>query len=96
MKGLISSPENRKEVVSKLFEAAGGTLVDAWMSFGEYDIIVLSEFEDHVDAAAVAMAIGSSGSLSNLKTTVLISMTDAVDAMKKAGNITGAYKTPGN
>ncbi len=96
MKGLISSPENRKEAVAGLFEAAGGTLVDAWMAFGEYDIIVISKFDDHVDAASVAMAIASSGSLSNLKTTVLISMTDAVDAMQKAGTITGAYKTPGN
>ena len=71
MKGLISSPENRKEAVAGLFEAAGGTLVDAWMAFGEYDIIVISKFDDHVDAASVAMAIASSGSLSNLKTTLI-------------------------
>ncbi|MBL95109.1 MAG: hypothetical protein CFH06_00443 [Alphaproteobacteria bacterium MarineAlpha3_Bin5] len=94
MKGLVSNPQNRKEIVSKAFEAAGGRLIDAWMAFGEYDVVVISEFPSDVDAAALAMSIGSSGSLTNLKTTVLISMDDAVRAMKKAADITGAYTPP--
>ena len=96
MKGLVASPQNRKEIVAKAFEAAGGRLIDAWMAFGEYDIVVLSEFDKQVDAVSLAMAIGSSGSLTNLKTTVLISMDEAVNAMKSAGQITGVYKTPSN
>ena len=94
MKGLVSNPQNRKEVVAKVFEAAGGKLIDAWMAFGEYDVIVISEFQGNTDAASLAMAIGSSGSLNNIKTTVLISMDEAVEAMKTAGKITGAYTPP--
>ena len=82
------------KVVAKTFEAAGGRLIDAWMAFGEYDVIVISEFPNNVDAVALSMTIASSGSLSNLKTTVLISMDDAVEAMKLAGQITGSYTPP--
>ena len=94
MKSLVANPQNRKEVVAKTFEAAGGRLIDAWMAFGEYDVIVISEFPNNVDAVALSMTIASSGSLSNLKTTVLISMDDAVEAMKLAGQITGSYTPP--
>ena len=94
MKGLLANPQNRKKIVSKIFEAAGGELIEAWMAFGDYDVIVISKFEKNTDAASVAMAIGASGSLHNLKTTVLISMDDAVEAMKTAAKISGSYKAP--
>jgi hypothetical protein len=47
-----------------------------------------------VDAAAVALTVGSSGGFSKMKTTVLITMDEAVDAMKKANKIASSYKPP--
>ena len=46
-----------------------------------------------IGASALAMAVGAGGSISAFKTTVLIPMDEAVEAMRKAGSI--GYRPPG-
>lgn len=91
---ITARPQNRKNAAKKIFKAAGGKLVDMYYCFGEYDGIVISDFPSNVDAASVALIVGSSGSFSKMKTTVLITMDESVEAMKKAHDIAGAYKPP--
>jgi len=43
--------------------------------------------------AAVALAIGSGGALSKLETTVLLTVEETMDALRKAGEV--QYKPPG-
>ena len=43
--------------------------------------------------AAVALAIGGGGALSSLETTVLLSVDETIDALRRAGEI--KYKPPG-
>jgi len=43
-------------------------------------------------AAAISMAIGSSGAMSSYRTTPLITVAEAIEAMKKAA--TAAYQPP--
>jgi hypothetical protein len=43
--------------------------------------------------AAVALAIGSGGAVTNLETTVLLSVEDTLDALRAAQGIT--YRAPG-
>ena len=94
VQAMVKRPHNRKRAAEKLFKAAGGKMVDMYFCFGDYDVVVISEFPNNVDAAAVAMAVGASGSFSKVDTTVLISMNEAIDAMKKSGELTGSYKAP--
>ena len=47
---------------------------------------------DSVSAAAFSMAIGSSGAMSAYRTTPLLSMDEAAEAMKKAGSV--GYQAP--
>ena len=94
VKGLTAKPENRKTAAAKLFKQAGGRLIDIYYCFGEYDGVVISEFPSNVDAAAVALTVGSSGGFIKMKTTVLITMDEAVAAMKKAKKVSGSYKPP--
>ncbi len=94
IQAMVKRPHDRKRAAEKLFKAAGGKMIDMYFCFGDSDVIVISEFPGHVDAAAVSMAVGATGSFSNVKTTPLISMKEAVDAMKKAGALTGSYKPP--
>jgi hypothetical protein len=46
-----------------------------------------------VSMAAVALAIGSGGALSSLETTVLLSVDETLDALRKAEQV--QYRAPG-
>ena len=43
--------------------------------------------------AAVALAIGAGGALSSLETTVLLTVEETMDALRKAGEV--RYRPPG-
>jgi uncharacterized protein with GYD domain len=72
-------------VVKKTVENLGGTLGGSWMSFGDYDLIMLLEMPNNVSAAAMALAAAAGGSLKSIKTTPLLSIDQAMSALKKAG-----------
>ena len=94
VKGMVAKPQNRREAAEKVLAAAGGRLLDMYYCFGDYDGIVISEFPSNVDAAAASLAISSSGAFSRVKTTVLITMDESVQAMEKAGAVSAAYSPP--
>lgn len=75
-----------------MIERMGGELHDLWLCFGEYDIVAIAELPDNVTAAAMSMAIGSSGAMSAYRTTPLITSAEAKKAMKKAGGV--GYQAP--
>ena len=89
---LTRNPENRGEAFGGLAETIGGRLVSFYNSFGEYDVLVIYEAPDESTAAIVLAAI-SPGHLSRVKTTVLLSAEEGVEAMRKAGEAT--YRRPG-
>ena len=62
-------------------------------SFGDYDLVAIGEFPDNVTMPALSMAITASGGFSGFKTTVLIPMNEAVEAMRKTGSV--SYRPPG-
>jgi uncharacterized protein with GYD domain len=82
---LVKHPQNRIDAVRPAYEKLGGKIESAWFAFGDYDIVLIAEFPDNVSAAALAMAIAAGGACRNVKTTPLLSVAEAVDAMKKAG-----------
>jgi uncharacterized protein with GYD domain len=81
---LTRNPENRGEAFGGLAETIGGRLVSFYNSFGKYDVLVIYEAPDESTAAIVLAAI-SPGHLSRMKTTVLLSAEEGVEAMRKAG-----------
>lgn len=91
MASLIRNPQNRMEIVRKSVEGLGGKLVGGWMSFGDYDVVLIAELPDHVSAAAIAMAAAAGGSLKAIKTTALLNSDEAFAAAKKAA---GSGYTP--
>ena len=40
VKGMLAKPENREEVVAKLFESVGGRLIGWYLTFGHHDWLV--------------------------------------------------------
>lgn len=55
----MANPQNRIEAVRPVVEKLGGKIESAWFSFGDYDIVVISEMPDNVSAAAIAMAFAA-------------------------------------
>jgi uncharacterized protein with GYD domain len=90
---LIQNPEDRRKAAQEYIESVGGKLHGFWYAFGEHDGYTLWEAPDDVSMAAVALAIGSGGALSSLETTVLMSVEETIEALRKAGQI--QYRAPG-
>lgn len=51
LRGMLAMPEGRGEAVAKLFAATGGKLLSCFMTFGDYDLLVVSEGPDEGMAA---------------------------------------------
>ena len=84
MAAMLKKPQDRSAVVGKAVAKLGGSLKSAWLTFGDYDTVVLVEMPDNISAAAFAMAISAGGSCSAVKTTPLLSVEEGITAMKKA------------
>ena len=94
VKALVNEPEDRSVAGRELAESLGCNLLGFWYAFGEFDGIFLMEAPDNATAAAVAMAVGAGGALSDVETTVLMDMDEAQDAMRKAATATYRPPTP--
>jgi uncharacterized protein with GYD domain len=94
MKALLSEPQDRSAAAREVAESLGGELLGFWYAFGEFDGVFLMEAPDNASAAALAMAVGAGGALSEVETTVLLDMDEAQDAMRKAAAAT--YRPPGS
>jgi uncharacterized protein with GYD domain len=56
----------------------------AWFAFGQYDVVVVTEMPSSVDAAAIAIAFAAGGACKSVQTTPLLTVEEAMEAMKKA------------
>ena len=90
---LTQNPEDRRDAARQYIEAVGGKLHGFWYAFGTHDGYNLWEAPDNVSMAAVALAIGGGGALSSFETTVLLSVDETLDALRKAEQI--KYRAPG-
>jgi len=90
---LVKNPEDRREAARTYVEAVGGKLHGFWYAFGEHDGVTLWEAPDNVSMAAVAIAIGGGGALSSFQTTVLMTVDETLEALRKAQDV--QYRAPG-
>jgi uncharacterized protein with GYD domain len=90
---LIENPEDRRTAARSYIESVGGELHGFWYAFGEHDGYTLWEAPDNASMAAVAFAITGGGALSSFETTVLLSIEETIEALRKAGQV--GYKAPG-
>ena len=85
MAALIKNPQDRTAVIRKAVENLGGKLVGSWMSFGDQDVVLIIDMPDHISAAAMVLAACAGGSVRGTKTTLLLSLEEGLEAIKKAG-----------
>lgn len=82
---VLSKPQDRIEAVRPAIEKLGGKVKDAFFSFGDHDVILITEMPDSVSAAAISIAFAGGGACKSVQTTPLLTVEEAVEAMKKAG-----------
>jgi uncharacterized protein with GYD domain len=82
---------SRRDAIAHMAETAGGRLESFHFGFGERDAYVIADLPDNESAAAVALAVGSSGAV-NLETVALLTP-EEVDA---AAGRSVEYRPPGS
>jgi uncharacterized protein with GYD domain len=90
---LIGNPEDRRTAAQEYIESVGGKLHGFWYAFGAHDGYNLWEAPDSVSMAAVALAITGGGALSSFETTVLLTVDETIEALRKVEQV--QYRAPG-
>ncbi len=90
---LIGNPEDRRDAAQSYIGSVGGKLHGFWYAFGTHDGYTLWEAPDNVSMAAVALAISGGGALTAHETTVLLTVEETIDALRKAEEV--RYRAPG-
>ena len=95
VKGMVASPEDRSEAVSKLVQDAGGRLIAFYVTFGEYDWMSIIEAPDEIAMSAAVIAGLADGGVTDMKTTVVMSPRDAMQAFRQAQGLAKSFKSAG-
>jgi uncharacterized protein with GYD domain len=90
---LVENPEDRRQAARAYIESVGGKLHGFWYAFGAHDGYTLWEAPDNVSMAAVALALSSGGAISSLETTVLLTVDETLEALRKVEQV--KYRPPG-
>lgn len=91
---LVKQPQNRLDHMKIVIENLGGKIDDAFLSFGDFDVVGILDLPDNLTAAALSMALMAGGGIKNIKTTPMLTWENGVKAMIKAKK--ASYKPPDN
>lgn len=95
IKGMLIKPEDRADAVARLLAKVGGKLIGYYMTFGEYDFLSIVEAPNDMQMAAVLLAAGSGGGVTDLRTTVALTSIEAKGAFAAASDIAPGFKSAG-
>ena len=93
IKGMIIKPEDRADAVSRLLSKVGGKLIGYYLTFGEYDFLSIAEMPNDTQMAAVLLAAGSGGGVTDLRTTVAMTSVEAKGAFAAASDLAPGFKS---
>src|SRR4051812_27041697 len=93
IKRLMDSPSDRAAVVSRLCEAAGGRMEAYYLMFGAWDGFVIADVPDSKAAAAISLAVSSSGAFAHIETHELLEAGQLEGVLSAASGL--AYTPPG-
>lgn len=94
VRGMLAKPEDRAEAVGQMFAKSGGKLLAYYMTFGEYDFLIVSE--GPIEGAAVSTIVAAaSGGVTDLKTMLAMTTSDMKNAFTKAGAVAANFRSAG-
>jgi len=83
---LVKNPQNRLQALAPVVQRLEGNIVNGWMQFGEYDVLVVCQLPEHVSAAALSMTISAGGAVERVKTTPLLTFEEGMESLRKAAD----------
>lgn len=81
----------RRQAIESAIKSVGGKVEGVYFAFGDTDIYVIVDGLEHRQALAFAMGVGSTGTVGDLKTTILLTPEEVDEAAKT----TLSYRAPG-
>jgi uncharacterized protein with GYD domain len=93
--GMAAKPEDRRRTVGALFRKAGGKLLYSWLTFGEYDFIVIADMPSAQHMATAVIAASAGGGITEVKTMAALDWSEAQKAFGAAGKLIGGFRSAG-
>ncbi len=94
IKGMLAKAEHREDAVRELVSQSGGKLLAYYMTFGDYDFMIVSEGPYEGVATSVIVA-AAAGGVTNLKTTLAMTSADMQQAFARARPVAAHFKAAG-
>jgi uncharacterized protein with GYD domain len=95
MRGMVANPENREDAVARLFKEFDGKLLAYYVTFGQYDFLVIAEAPDEQAVLAALAVVVATGGATNLSTTTALSTKEAKKAFEAAGKFSDKFRPAG-
>lgn len=95
IKGMLVKPEDRADAVGRLIAKAGGRLIGHYLTFGDYDFLVIADMPSETQMAAALLAAASRGGISDLRTMVAMTSVEAKGAFAAASDLAPSFKSAG-
>ncbi len=92
---MVQNPGDRTAAVRQLAGAVGGSVESVHWMFGAHDGFVIADVPDSVSAAALSVAVGSTGSFKHLETHELFNQDQLGQMLTRAKDASVAYRPPG-
>ena len=93
VRAMMDKPSDRVAVVRKTVRSLGGRLDAYYWMFGKHDGFVIVDLPDSKSAAAVSLAVSSTGAFGHIETHELIEAGDVNDILAQAKGV--SYTPPG-
>ena len=84
---LMKNPHDRTEAVRPIFESVGGKLEHYYIAYNENTVYIIADIPDQDSLAAILWTFQAGGGPMSIKATPLMTATEAVDMLKKAGSL---------
>ena len=90
----VEAQENVVERMTRALDACGARLESVYYAFGDVDLVAIVDFKQPEDAAAYSLTVTSSGVARIHRTTLLMSVDQGIESMRRASELRKAYSPP--
>lgn len=95
MQGMVAKPEDRAAQVKALAKRHGGKMLDYYVTFGEFDFLIIFDVPDAAAAFAILATAGAGGSTTDLRTTIGMTTAEAMAGYEAAGKTAAQFRSAG-
>ena len=82
----------RRDAIESMIGALGGTVEAFYFAQGESDVVLILDLPDNKTVAAISLATGGAGAITNMRTRALLTPEEIDEAAKTAVD----YRPPGS